>query len=270
MSNCIVLAMIAGMQLTAGAQESAREQNQLAAANPNVRIEIPNTQPFVSERIDLSLHVGTADLPVSNLFGLAFELRYSDGTYLQFANPSDALAGDFLQPDVYTFTRHEPENKVFYLAVSRKRGAIGQNGDGISLVLPVSIASNAPPGWQTCFAISNVIANDPNGTPLAIDAGPTVCIQVSEPQVDVLPNPITPNDDGYNDQVEFRRDGGIPTDWTITIMERTGNIIRTLLNGANVWDGRDETGKLMLPGVYLYVIRDGDRVVKQDILGIIR
>lgn len=238
--------------------------------NPTVWIELPNVKPFAGERIDLNLHVGGGDAAVDNLFGLAFELHYSDGAYLIFNDPDDAQAGDFLQPDVYSFTRHEKEARIFYLAVSRKRGAQGQNGEGVALVLPVSISPDAPPGWETCFAITNVIANDPNGGTIQIDAGPTVCLQVGEPEIEVEPNPITPNDDSYNDEVVFKRDGGIPADWAIVIMERTGGMIRRLTNGANRWDGRDEAGRLMLPGVYLYVIREGDRVVKSGVLGIIR
>ncbi|MFQ5627294.1 MAG: gliding motility-associated C-terminal domain-containing protein [bacterium] len=241
-----------------------------ATANPTVWIELVNVKPFAGEKIDLSLHVGGGDAPVDNLFGLGFELHYSDGTYLVFNNPGDAQAGDFLQPDVYSFTRHEPENKIFYLAVSRKRGVQGQKGEGVALVLPVSISPDAPPGWKTCFAITNVIANDPNGGAIQIDAGPVVCLEVGEPAVEVVPNPITPNDDSYNDDVEFKRDGGIPENWVIVIMDRTGRIIRRLTNGANRWDGRNEEGLLMLPGAYLYVIRDGDRVVKRGVLGIIR
>lgn len=241
-----------------------------AAQSPAVFIEALTVEPFAGEAIDLSFRAGSPDAPVSHLFGVAFELSYSDGTYLIFNTPEDALAGDFLQPDVYTFTRHEPANRVFYLAVSRKRGATGQSGSGIVLSLPVRVSEEAPVGWQTCFTLRNIIANDSLGTPITLQPGPTVCIRVSEPEVEVVPNPITPNDDGYNDEVEFRRDGGIPPNWVIQIMDRTGLVIRQLSNGEDRWNGRDEQGKLMLPGAYLYTIRDGKRLVKRGVLGIIR
>ena len=257
---------------TDGQQASELPLAKVAAqmASPQVRIEVANTKPFAGERVDLQFRVGTPDAAVDNLFGVGFELHYSDDRYLDFSATTDAIAGAFLRPNVYTFTRHEPDQRVFYLAVSRKRGADCANGDGVVLTLPFSITADAVPGWQVCFAIRNVIANEPDGTPLALEAGPELCLQVGEPAVEVVPNPITPNGDGYNDDVEFKRDGGIPAAWQIRIMDRNGILLRTLTGGANRWDGRDADGRLQLPGVYLYVIRDGERVVKRGVLGIIR
>ncbi len=240
-----------------------------SAQAPRVTIEAPELRQLAGARVELNFRAGALDNPVQNLFGLAFELHYSDATHIVFDNPSDALAGPFLQPDVFTFTRHEPENRVFFLAVSRKRGAAGQNGDGIALTLPFTISENAPPGAKICFTIQNVAANTPDGTPLQFEAGETVCLEVIEPVIEVVPNPITPNNDTYNDEVEFKRDGGWPVEFSVRIMDRTGRIIRVLENGENKWDGRDSAGRLQLPGVYLYTIHDEGRVVQRGFLGII-
>lgn len=239
-------------------------------AGAQLWIEPPNIKFLAGADFVLRFHVGNAGAPVQSLFGLSFELRYSDDKYLEFVQPVEAQAGDFLQPDIYTFTRHEPENKVFYLAVSRKRGAAGKNGDGVVLTLPVKIADNAPPGWKVCFVVNSVSANDSVGAALQVEAGPQMCIEVEEPAIDVVPNPFTPNGDGFNDRTEFKRDGGIPSDWQILIMDRSGRVIRRLTNGQDKWDGRDEDGRPALTDAYLYTIRDGDRVVLRGVLGIIR
>lgn len=257
-------------RLVAGPQGHRLAKSQNLLANPVLRINVATTTPFAGTAIDLAFHLGSPDSPAADLFGIGFELHYSDDRYLVFNPPNDAVAGDFLQPDVYTFTRHEPERRIFYLAVSRKRGAPGQDGEGIVLTLPLRLAEDAVPGWEVCFQIRNVIANNAGGTPLTIESGPAVCLTVGEPAVEVVPNPITPNGDGMNDVVEFKRDGGIPADWVIHIMDRNGIILRTLTGGADRWDGRDADGRLQLPGVYLYTIRDGERVVRRGVLGIIR
>jgi len=91
-----------------------------------------------------------------------------------------------------------------------------------------------------------------------------------EPEVEVTPNPFTPNDDGINDWVEFKKGDTTPTNWVISIMNRTGLEIKTLSNGENYWNGRDAAGNLMLPGCYLYMISDGNQVLHRGLLNLIR
>lgn len=241
-----------------------------AQSGPTVWIEVTQRKPFADTQTELRIHVGTPGQPVTDLFGLAFEVHYSDSRYLEFAAPSEAAPGTFLQPDIYTFSRHEPDNRVIYLALSRKRGAPGQSGEGIVFTLPLRVAGDAVPGWSACFSVKNVVANDPTGAPLPIEAGDGICLEIGEPGLVIEPNPITPNDDGQNDDVKFKRDGGLPASWIIQIMDRNGRLLRTLTDGQDRWDGRDAHGRLQLPGVYLYTIRDGDRIVTRGLLGIIR
>ncbi len=241
-----------------------------SAENPQVWIEKPTVELLAGTSFELRIHAGTEQAPVRSLFGLSFELHYSSDDFIEFLPPVQAQAGDFLQPNVYTFTRYEKNQKVLYLAVSRKRGAAGQSGHGVVLSLPMRFADNAPPGWEVCFKIASVTANDSAGTRLAVDPGPTRCIHVLEPHIDVIPNPFTPNGDGFNDRIRFKRDGGIPDPWVILIMDRTGRLIRRFTHGQDTWDGRDEKGRPMLPGVYLYHIRDGNRTVRRGLIGLIR
>ena len=91
-----------------------------------------------------------------------------------------------------------------------------------------------------------------------------------EPEIEIVPNPFTPNDDGINDWVEFKKGDSIPTEWVISIMNRSGLEIRTLANGERFWNGKDEAGNLMLPGCYLYLITDGNQVIHRGLLNLIR
>ena len=199
---------------------------------------------------------------------MSFELVYSNDAYLEFIEPVQTAAGPFLQPDTYTFTRHEPANKILYLAVSRKRGASGQDGFGIILTMPVRIKETAPPGWQTCLVIRNSSANDSLGTSIPLANGGPMCIVVDD-GLAVIPNPFTPNGDGANDFVEFRRDEGFPVDWEIVIMDRAGRSVKRLSGGENAWDGKDAQNRSMLPGTYLYIVRSTTRIVKKGLLWLI-
>ncbi len=90
------------------------------------------------------------------------------------------------------------------------------------------------------------------------------------PDFKVVPNPFTPNDDGFNDWTEFRKGDGIPENWVISIMDRTGRLIKHLRNGEKVWNGKDESGQIMLPGIYLYIVFDGHQAIHRGLIQLVR
>ncbi|RKY73630.1 MAG: hypothetical protein DRQ24_02065 [Candidatus Latescibacterota bacterium] len=87
--------------------------------------------------------------------------------------------------------------------------------------------------------------------------------------VETLPNPFTPNGDGKNDTVLlsfrlFQMIGTAPI--RVEIYDLSGNRVKKLLSQTVstdyyelTWDGRDEHGKLVSPGIYLYrILLEGD------------
>ena len=82
--------------------------------------------------------------------------------------------------------------------------------------------------------------------------------------VQVVPNPFSPNGDGVNDQVQFsytllRLTDVVPLETEIYAL--AGNRVRTLggREGGSAlyqtaWDGRDDQGELVAPGLYIYRI----------------
>ncbi len=90
------------------------------------------------------------------------------------------------------------------------------------------------------------------------------------PVFEVIPNPFTPNDDGFNDWTEFRNSDGIQQGWSISIMDRAGNLIRHLSNGETFWDGKNKSGQLMLPGCYLYIIYKSNQIIQRGLIQLIR
>ncbi|HEX9972397.1 MAG TPA: VWA domain-containing protein [bacterium] len=87
---------------------------------------------------------------------------------------------------------------------------------------------------------------------------------------EVIPNPFTPNEDGFNDWTEFRKGSNIPQEWVITILDRAGRQVRQLHNGDRIWNGKDESGQIMLPGCYLYLVSSGKKIIYRGLIQLIR
>ena len=89
-----------------------------------------------------------------------------------------------------------------------------------------------------------------------IIAAPQV-FKVSPPR----PNPFTPNDDGIHDFVIMYFDNPGELSPTVRIYDIRGVLVRELhdvgLTSA-VWDGRDDGGRVMPLGLYLYQVEAGD------------
>jgi hypothetical protein len=93
----------------------------------------------------------------------------------------------------------------------------------------------------------------------------------------VSPNPFSPNGDGLNDKVQisfFLANLNVERNLKIQIFDLTGKLIKTMFDGPSkafayissnsfFWDGRDESGKVVRPGVYLLrVAIDSDKGVE--------
>lgn len=130
---------------------------------------------------------------------------------------------------------------------------------------------------------SKLVANNPQRVNSTVqnnvEAWSIVTIGVPEKlliSVKATPNPFTPNNDGINDQTNiefFLGNIGEPRtsigsqlrDLTITVYDLTGRIVRDLYSSKTgafafiadngiPWDGRDNNGKIVRPGLYLYQI----------------
>ncbi len=93
----------------------------------------------------------------------------------------------------------------------------------------------------------------------------SITIDIERGRLAVSPNPFTPNNDGFNDDVEFdfEQVGNI-TNPVIRIFSFNGKLVRTLsaLNGTRMlWDGLDENGNRLNPGVYLYVVQENNQLI---------
>ncbi|MCK4417569.1 MAG: gliding motility-associated C-terminal domain-containing protein [Candidatus Latescibacteria bacterium] len=100
--------------------------------------------------------------------------------------------------------------------------------------------------------------------------------------VETLPNPFTPNGDGKNDTVVlsfrlFQMIGTAPLQ--VEMYDLSGNRVKKLLSQTVssdyyelTWDGTDEDGKLVPPGIYVYQILlegDAEKFVKNGTVAVV-
>lgn len=117
--------------------------------------------------------VGDNANPVSNLFGVSFDLEFTNTTYLDVVTPygSNVIPGDFIVSDVvFIQTVDEAAGKVS-IGISRKSGHGGVDGFGTVARVKFISASGTPDGTDVVFSLSNVKANDPSGTDITLSPG---------------------------------------------------------------------------------------------------
>lgn len=85
----------------------------------------------------------------------------------------------------------------------------------------------------------------------------------------VLPNPFTPNQDGFNDVVVFSVPGLMDGNGSVRIYNQRGRQIRKLVD-TDRWDGRNDNNEDMPPGVYIYAVTIGGDVKMSGTLTLIR
>jgi gliding motility-associated-like protein len=131
---------------------------------------------------------------------------------------------------------------------------------GPFLEIECQVKLNAQATSQSPLTFSRINLYDESGNSVAtqiINGSVTVIGEVidEEEKLTVLPNPFTPNNDSYNDVVNFNLSSnaiGNPTE--IQIFDISGKLVRTI-HQELVWDGMDNSNQSLKPGVYVYILK---------------
>jgi len=83
----------------------------------------------------------------------------------------------------------------------------------------------------------------------------------------VIPNVITPNNDGNNDLFKIE---GLKPETKLVLVNRWGNVVFDADDYQNDWDGKDINGLPLLEGVYTYKLITPDDNVKHGFVHLIR
>jgi|GEM_PF-4260657 len=219
----------------------------------------------------IDIYVGDVIDPVSHLYGTSFLLDWDTDWVEHVTQGPDPHVekGDFLglpdEVDARGWWHDEPD--TIAAAVTRLFTDRTAYGSGIVLRVLFKSRRETPHNTEVCFRISEVTANDSAWNPIYLTPR-EFCLTIIHPP-GIRPNPFTPNDDGYNDYVEFdlpelREDGGV-----ITIFDLWGRKVRELHNEIN-WYGRDDDGNALQPGSYLYIVKNKGKIIAKGVLGLAR
>ena len=116
------------------------------------------------------------------------------------------------------------------------------------------------------FATSLSLSDNFFTSPVDIDT--TTTDQKDGITLMVEPNPFTPNGDGINDVVSFRVEGNthLPV---IYIYRSDGKCVFSAMGPMPVWDGRDNQGRDMETGGYIYQL-EVDGYIFTGVINLIR
>jgi gliding motility-associated-like protein len=91
--------------------------------------------------------------------------------------------------------------------------------------------------------------------------------------ITVSPNPFTPNDDGFNDHVDFKFSRKYTQQPEVLIFNIAGKRVKSLSTanaGILKWQGVDDDGQALEPGVYIYIIKSNGQNISNGTITLMR
>lgn len=91
--------------------------------------------------------------------------------------------------------------------------------------------------------------------------------------ITVSPNPFTPNDDGFNDHVDFKFSRKYTQQPEVLIFNIAGKRVKRLSTanaGILKWQGVDDDGQALEPGVYIYIIKSNGQNISNGTITLMR
>ena len=197
----------------------------------------------------IDIIVGDNSNPVTNLFGVGFDLNFTNTTYLDVVTPlsNNIVASDFIGNDVLIFPNVDEINGKVSIGITRKSGQGGVNGFGTIARVKFVSNSGTPDGTTALFSLINVNANDPNDTAIALTPNSLTLTLSSGPIV----WPGDTNNDGTVNQNDILPLGLY---WASTGPARSG--------ASNSWIGQPAVP--WSPEKATYADASGDGVVNQN------
>ncbi len=132
------------------------------SATPTIQPEVAATHEIGAE---FSVDIKVND--VQNLFGLSFDLNFTNTAQVDYVSAS---AGEFVGNDVVFLPTPDDANGRVSIGLSRKAGQSGVSGSGAAVRVKFKSLATTPSGTTIIFSLLNVTANDPSGAPLNLTA----------------------------------------------------------------------------------------------------
>jgi len=203
----------------------------------------------------LNIPVNISD--AENVAGAQFVIQY-DPALLEFV---EINLSDFSANFVHAFDSMDDR-----IAVTIAGASGFEDSEGIFFSIRFRIKRSAEIGTATEITILSFELYDESGGVIQSDVTHGV-IKVSE--IVVYPNPITPNDDGFNDVANFVVPDSIRGNVTVKLYSLSGSKIAEISgidNPALQWNGLNMDGQKLRPGPYIYLLQsDGSTLSKGTI-----
>ena len=115
---------------------------------------------------------------VQDLFGLSFDLNFTNTTYLDVVTPTsnNVIPGPFLGSDVVFIPVVDEAGGKVSIGISRKSGQGGVNGSGVVIRIKFNSMNSTPAGTQATFSLSNITANDPAGNTINMQSSSSTIV----------------------------------------------------------------------------------------------
>lgn len=160
------------------------------------------------------------------------------------------------------------KNNKIAVSLACSTGMIQSNATLFEMMFRIKSSAQIGAATDIFWIDANLFDEDTNLIPVETEDG---VIKVSE--FSVFPNPFTPNDDGFNDHVNFIIPDSVASEVVVKIFGIKGNRVREISRSTDPilqWDGFDENNHLMQPGVYLYVILRNSELMHKGTITLMR
>ena len=240
---------------------NAGHSSRIWASNPSeVVVAIPDTFAPPNCMLDIPILVSEA----SGIAGAKIKVTYDSRILTSLDVRKTPLTQDFVLVDSLA-----PGEISILLA--RATGLAAGGGKFVELAFQVN--ATALKGDTTTLTLATLLLYDENTNPIPATSISGLFTVDAPETVSVTPNPFTPNNDGFNDFVNFRFPEMLTQSTEILIFNILGKQVRRLamLSGELCrWYGVDDGGRALEPGVYIYLIRSNGKQVADGTVTLMR
>jgi gliding motility-associated-like protein len=229
-----------------------------------ITLMIPDTSGTIGSSIHLPIII--SDTSNTEIAGADILISYNSNILDVIVVNNTTLTSGFLISDSICVDR-------IAISLARSTGIPITSGELLEIVFQIKNTANVNSTSQVTFIEANLYGENYISIPLQLINGSITVSSMPESiqeQLTVLPNPFTPNNDNYNDVVYFNLSSdmiGIKTE--IQIFDISGKLVRK--NNQDLsWNGLDNNGNSLKPGVYIYIIKINNQTKYNGTITLIR
>jgi len=157
------------------------------------------------------------------------------------------------------------------IAISLARASGIEEGSGNIVDITFQVKSTAIPGDTSPLILQKVALYDDSNNLISVTTvNGSFTVEKQPEKISVLPNPFTPNNDGFNDFVEFAFPDMFEKKSEIIILNIAGRLVKRISSPEYTWDGIDGDGRVLEPGVYIYLIKVDGKNISNGTITIMR